>query len=338
MKPELTEVITATGDAVTELPLLERLRVVMPTLRPSERRVADVVVGHPSEILASTMAAVADAAKVSEPTVMRFALRLGYDGFQSFKIDLAQVLALGVPVTYSGIHADDSTAVMAKKAFDHTISSLDLARKTHDPAAIGQAVDVLAAATNVTFIGFGASGIIAQDAEQKSGLFGVPCSAPADAHQQVMAASMCDPGAVFFIISHTGRTALALEVADIARRHGAKVIGLTGGQTPLVDHCDVALIIQTYEDTELFTPMVSRLAGLVVIDILATAVAAKKGAPHLDRVRTMKSELARFRSGRDADGASCSAASARSAPQAVVPLAKEGKDGERRRESHPLRG
>lgn len=282
-----------------EVPLLDRLREAMPTLRKSEQKVAKVVMAAPENILGYTMAAVADAAGVSEPTVMRFALRLGYDGFQAFKLDLAQVLAVGVPVTYSGIDSGDSVELMAQKMFDHAISSLDRARKTYDPVALGEAVDHLAAATAVTFIGFGASSIIAQDAEQKSGLFGVPCSAPLDAHQQIMAASMCEPGAVFFVISHTGNTATVLEVAELARRHGATIIGLTGDQTPLVPYCDVALIAKTYEDTEMSTPMVSRLACLVVIDILANAVAAKHGAQHLDRVRSMKRDLARFRASKD---------------------------------------
>lgn len=278
--------------------VFERLRQEMSTMRKSEQKVAKLVLESPADILGSTMVAVAEAAGVSEPTVMRFALRLGYDGFQAFKLDLAKVLALGVPVTYSGIEAGDSVEIMAQKVFDHTISSLDRARKTYDAAALALAVDHLVAATSVTFIGFGASSIIAQDAEQKSGLFGVPCSAPTDAHQQFMAASMCEPGSVFFIISNTGNTEIVLEVAELARRYGATVIGLTGGQTPLVPYCDVALIAKTYEDTEVFTPTVSRLAGLVVIDILATAVAAKLGTHHLDRVRTMKRELGRFRAGK----------------------------------------
>lgn len=289
---------TSTSAPAEEFPLFERMRREMSTMRKSEQKVAELVLATPSDILSSTMAAVAEAAGVSEPTVMRFALRLGYDGFQSFKLDLARVLALGVPVTYSGIEAGDTVEIMAQKVFDHTISSLDRARKTYDAAALTLAVDHLTAATSVTFIGFGASSIIAQDAEQKAGLFGVPCSAPPDAHQQFMAASMCGPGSVFFIISNTGNTEIVLEVAELARKYGAIVIGLTGGQTPLVPYCDVALIAKTYEDTEVFTPTVSRLAGLVVIDILATAVAAKRGAQHLERVRTMKRELGRFRAGK----------------------------------------
>jgi hypothetical protein len=42
--------------------------------------------------------------------------------------------------------------------------------------------------------------------------------------------------------------------------------------------------------------MVRRLAGLVVIDVLATAVALRSPEGRLDRVRGMKDALARMRS------------------------------------------
>ncbi|WP_297747392.1 SIS domain-containing protein [uncultured Tessaracoccus sp.] len=291
---------TATSGQRGVVPLMERVRAAIPELRNSEKKVATLVLEKPETVVSGTMASVAEAAGVSEPTVMRFALRLCYDGFQAFKFELTQVLALGVPMTFSGIQQGDSVGVMTKKVFDHSISSLALARRTHSEQAIERAVECMAAADSLTFIGFGASGIIAQDAEQKSGLFGVPCAAPQDAHQQIMAASMARPGAVFFVISNTGTSATVREVAQLARRNGATVIGLMGDQTPLAEDCDIVLISKTYEDTQLFTPMVSRLAGLVMIDVLATAVAAKRGSDHLDRLRAMKRHLADFRVGKSA--------------------------------------
>ena len=52
----------------------------------------------------------------------------------------------------------------------------------------------------------------------------------------------------------------------------------------------------TDEDTDLHTPTVSRLAGLVLIDVLATSVAMALGADHLHNLSTMKEALAQFRS------------------------------------------
>ncbi|GAA1430556.1 SIS domain-containing protein [Microlunatus lacustris] len=276
-------------------PLLQRLALQLGTLRQSERKVAEIVQVDPELFLHSTMAAVADAAGVSEPTVMRFCTALGFDGFQSFKIHLAQALALGIPASHSAIDDDDSVPELVTKIFDHSITSLDRARRHLSTESVEAAVAVLLTASEIIFIGFGASGIIAQDAAQKASLFGVPCTAPTDTHQQFMAASTSRPSAVLVAISNTGRTASVIEIAARARQNGTTVISITGGDSPLQAESDVSIVAKTFEDTDIYTPSVSRLAGLVVIDILATSVATQRGEEHLARIRQMKEGLTSFR-------------------------------------------
>jgi DNA-binding MurR/RpiR family transcriptional regulator len=276
--------------------LLATIAARLPALRKSEEKVAALVLHDPVAALDYNMAGLADAAEVSEPTVMRFCSAIGFDGFRSFKLALAQTLALGLPITHSGIRPDDSPALLTEKIFDHTISSLDRARRTLDPAAIGGAVDLLAQASDAIFIGFGASGIIAQDAQQKFPLFGIPCQAPADFHQQFIAASMSTTRTVTVAISHTGRTHETVRIAEAARAAGGTVIAITGDDGPLSAYAHVDIRLSTFEDTDLLTPMVSRLAALVVIDVLATAVALRSPQEHLDRITGMKDALARMRS------------------------------------------
>jgi RpiR family carbohydrate utilization transcriptional regulator len=279
----------------TGTPLMERLTHGVEQLRPSERKVAEVVLRDPARAMRLSMAAVADAAGVSEPTVMRFCTGLGFDGFQSFKYALAEALAIGIPVTHSAIRLDDPVQAVAAKIFDHTLSSLDRTRRSLDTDAVAAAVDLLLRARDVLFVGLGASGIIAQDALQQAVLFGVPCAAPVDLHQQFMSASMCRPGSVLVAISNTGRTTSILEIAEQGRRCGAKVLGVTGGPGPLLDMADVGVVLRTFEDTDIYTPTISRLAGLVLIDVLATAVAVRRGPEHLERLGQMKEALSSFR-------------------------------------------
>ena len=110
-----------------------------------------------------------------------------------------------------------------------------------------------------------------------------------------MAAATARPGTVMMVISNTGRTESIVQIARIAKANGATVIGISGEQSPLLDHCDIPLIVRTIEDTDIYTPTVSRLAGLVVIDILATAVALRRGPEHMDRLTGMKEGLTHFR-------------------------------------------
>ena len=277
--------------------LLELIQESVPNLRRSERKVAETVLADPTAVLRSGMAALAAAAGVSEPTVMRFCNTIGCSGFQSFKLQLARALAFGIPVTQSAVVADDSATELVEKLFDHSISSLDRARRSLDRAAVETAIGVLAGAAEVLFVGFGASGIVAQDAQQKFPLFGVPCQAPADAHQQFIAATMSGPRCVTFAISHTGRTPETIRVAAAAKGAGATVIAMTGQPGPLLEVADVGLVVRTFEDTDSYTPTISRLAGLVVIDILATGVLLRRGPDGVQRLRAMKRQLAVMRSG-----------------------------------------
>jgi RpiR family carbohydrate utilization transcriptional regulator len=284
---------------MTDESVLELITGRQDRMRPSERKVAAAVLADPAAVVHMSMAGLADAAGVSEPTVMRFCTGLGFTGFQAFRLGLAQSLAVGIPVTHSAIAPDDPVEAMAGKIFDHTLSSLDRTRRSLDTAAVAAAVETLVRARSVHFVGLGASGIIAQDALQHAVLFGVPCTAPVDLHQQYMAAAMCGPGEVVVAISNTGRTTSVLEVTERAKRAGAEVIAVTGGPGPLADLADVAIVLRTFEDTDIYTPTVSRLAGLVLVDVLATAVAVRRGPAHLERLREMKEALSVFRGSAD---------------------------------------
>jgi RpiR family carbohydrate utilization transcriptional regulator len=201
--------------------ILEVVRTARPRLRKSDRKVADLVLADPRRILNATVAETAEVAGVSQPTVIRFCAAVGCTGFQDFRLRLAHSLALGTPATHSVLLGTDSPASVVEKIFDYTIASLDWARHHLDLAAIDRAATVLEQAQAIEFFGFGASGVVAYDAQQKFPLFGVPCGAPVDAHQQIMTASMMRPGDVAVVISHTGRTRSLLDVARIALESGA---------------------------------------------------------------------------------------------------------------------
>ena len=275
--------------------IIEVIRTLRSELRKSDRKVADVVLENPRRILNATVGETAALAQVSQPTVVRFATAIGCGGFQDFKIRLAQSLALGTPATHSVLLDTDEPEIVAEKIFDYTMTSLDWARSRLDKAALHKAIDILAAARSIEFFGFGASGIVARDAQQKFPLFGVPCGAQLDSHQQVMVASMMKPGDVAFVISNTGMTRSIIEIARIARENGAQVIGLTGSDSPLASYCNVALIVETLENTNMYTPTISRIAALVVVDILSTSVAMRRSPEEQARFQQMKRQLSDLR-------------------------------------------
>jgi DNA-binding MurR/RpiR family transcriptional regulator len=268
--------------------VIEVVRQSLGDLRKSERKVADKVLEDPQRILNATLAETAELALVSEPTVIRFCTAIGCEGFQDFKLRLARSLALGTLPTGSVLDSEDTTAELIGKIFGYTISSLDWARNHLDSRQVSQALQILSRAQSIEFFGLGASGIVALDAQQKFPLFGVPCGAPTDTHQQLMTAAMMKPGDVAVVISNTGRTLAMIEVAQTARQAGAEVIAITGSQSPLLADCDVGIIVETLENTNIYTPALSRIAALVVIDILSAAVGLRRDAEHGEKFANMK--------------------------------------------------
>jgi RpiR family transcriptional regulator, carbohydrate utilization regulator len=275
--------------------ILEVVRQLRPELRKSDRKVADVVIDNPQTVMNTTVAETAELAQVSQPTVIRFCLAVGCSGFQDFKLRLARSLALGTPATHSVLLDTDAPEAVVDKIFDYTITSLDWARHHLDRDKLKQAIDLLEAARSIEFFGYGASGIVAADGQQKFPLFGVPCGVQVDSHQQIMMASMMQSGDIAVVISNTGKSRGIIEVARTARENGAKVIGLTGTDSPLVTHCDVALIVEALDNTNIYTPTISRIAALVVMDVLSTAVALRRSEAHLKRVSSMKRRLNELR-------------------------------------------
>ncbi len=275
--------------------ILSLIREALETLRRSDRKVAELVLNDPSRILNATVAETAELAEVSQPTVIRFCSAIGCDGFSDLKLRLAHSLALGTPATHSVISEDDAPQVIASKIFDYTITSLDWARRQLDHRQLSMAVEMLSAARRIEFFGFGASGVVAIDAQQKFPLFDVPVGAERDLHQMMMLAGMMSEGDVAVVISNTASTTSLIEIADLARQHGARVLGLLGTRGPLAEHCGVVLVLETLDNTDIYTPTISRLAALVAIDILSTAVALRRDIRHADRFKRMKQHLAQLR-------------------------------------------
>ncbi len=108
---------------------------------------------------------------------------------------------------------------------------------------------------------------------------------------------MMQPGDVAVAISNTGRTSAVLDMMRAAREMGATVIGISGRAGRMGRLCDLLLVVETPENTDIYTPITSRLAALVLVDTLAAGVAMRRGSHHQKRIAGMKRRLSAMRSG-----------------------------------------
>ncbi|MCW4148912.1 MULTISPECIES: MurR/RpiR family transcriptional regulator [Halomonadaceae] len=271
--------------------LLDRIRQRLEDLNRSERKVANVIIDDPAAATSLSIASLAQAASVSEPTVNRFCRNFGAKGYPDFKIKLAQSLAGGTPYVTRAVEPGDSATQYTQKIFGATIAALDEAQREVDMGAVERMVDYLTQAKQIHFFGLGASGAVAQDAQHKFFRFNLPVMVHIDVLMQRMVAAACHTGDVVVIISYTGRTRELVDIARVAREAGAVVLGITAPDSPLSQECTATLEVATPEDTDHYMPMTSRVIQLTLIDALATGVTLRRGEDFLPHLKKIKDSL-----------------------------------------------
>ncbi|MCB5301039.1 MurR/RpiR family transcriptional regulator [Yersinia sp. KBS0713] len=278
---------------------LENIQNNLDLLSKSERKVAEVILASPQTAIHSSIATLAKMANVSEPTVNRFCRRLDTKGFPDFKLHLAQSLANGTPYVNRNVEEDDSVAAYTGKIFESTMASLDMVKNNLDIAAINRAVDLLTQAKKISFFGLGASAAVAHDAMNKFFRFNIPVIYFDDIVMQRMSCMNSSEGDVVVLISHTGRTKSLVELAHLARENDATVIAITSRDTPLANEATLPLLLDVPEDTDMYMPMVSRIAQLTLIDVLATGFTLRRGAKFRDNLKRVKDALKESRFDKD---------------------------------------
>ncbi|HEY4200605.1 MAG TPA: SIS domain-containing protein [Devosiaceae bacterium] len=271
--------------------VLDDIETLYADLRKSERKVADRVLAGPELVLRQSLASLATAAGVSEPTVIRFCRALGCSGFPDFRIRLAQGLAAGAPYIHSEVTSDDDLPVMVDKILNASINALSALQANLDRGAIERATRELIAAKRIDCYGVGASIVAAMDAHQKFMRLGVPASLSIEGHLQTMSAATLRPGDVALCFSYTGQIRDIVRTAKIALEQGAVVIAVTRQNSMLSRLATLTIAVDTPEDTFVYAPMTTRLAHLACIDILATSVAVARGVSAAPLFQRIKSSL-----------------------------------------------
>jgi len=265
------------------------------TLRRSERKVADFILDNPAAVINMRIVDVASNAEVSEPTVLRFCRALEFEGFQAFKLQLAQHMGTNPSYTQFSVDDKDTVEDLSNKVFDSTIGSLLTVRDELDPLVLEKAINIISNANRVEFYGFGASGSVASDAQHKFFRLQLWTAAYTDPHIQHMSAISLGQRDVVVAISQSGRTKALIQSVRLAMEAGATVIGLAPQNTPLSKLCSIPIYVNMEEDLYVFTPVSSRIAHLLVIDVLAMGVARYRKPLLKDHLKRINKSLRALR-------------------------------------------
>lgn len=274
--------------------LLQRILQERAAMGAAEQRVADYVSTNPSQVIHMSMARLSQECSASDPTIMRFCRRFGFEGYQDFKLNLAQSLVPSAPFAYEQIVPGDSIANIVRKTCRNSLNAIQRALEDLVPEPIEEGAGMIRAASWIGIYASGISEVTALDAEHKFQRLGLRCAAVIGRKNQRLHAESSRPNEVALIFSQSGHTRQMVEVATAARAGGARVVSVTAPDSPLAHVSDVLIAVSPYDRTELMTPLASRLNHHLVVNMLVTSIAVTSGSefpdqlPALDSWRTDK--------------------------------------------------
>ena len=236
-------------------------------LSKSEKRIADFLIENPESVLLLHITDFAAACGVSEATIVRFAKKVGFDGYQQLKIAVAKEHHTG-PLN-ENITAADTPYDIFTKICDDIYCSLEKTKKQLDGEALAKCCEAILSSDDIIIFGLGNSAPIANDAAHKMLRLGLRAHPYTDNHMQVIAAEQATENTVVIGISHSGESTDILGAMASAKRCGAFTIAITNfGKSSIESVSDAVLHTVSDETNYRILGLNSRITQLAIIDAI----------------------------------------------------------------------
>jgi RpiR family carbohydrate utilization transcriptional regulator len=261
----------------TRFNLLLTIRTLLPNLNEQEQKVGQYVLEHAAEVIHLAVSEMALRCGVSDATVFRFAKKVGTEGYQNFKILLAQELASSTATPYATLGQEDSLATAVEKVIAADVKALQDTLSVLDLAALEAAVDALLAARRVDIYGSGGGAVAALELQYKLMRVGVRAVVHTDSEMQVISATLLTSADAAIAISHSGESPDILRALEVAKEAGAKTIAITNHlASPIAKAVDINLSTAAQEALAHGYPLGARVAQVGLIDALHACMSVKR--------------------------------------------------------------
>jgi RpiR family carbohydrate utilization transcriptional regulator len=251
-----------------------RIQGTYSSLRTAEQRVADFILKHAEELIYLTVTELAERTQTSESTVVRLCQKIGYKGYQEFKIMLARDLVGPAETVYEQIEPSDSLEALKTKIFQANAQALKDTIEVLVDEDLVKAVHALGHARRVEIYGIGGSAPLAFDAYHKFMKLGIGATWLNDSDLMAMSSSLLDASDVVLGISHTGASRDVCDAMENAQNAGATTICITHRATsPITKVSNIKLFTAAKETAFGSDATSSRIAQLSIVDVLYAGIA-----------------------------------------------------------------
>lgn len=252
--------------------VIVRLREYQTSASDTEKGVIRFILANTAEAASVNIHELARRTFVSAATVTRLCRKIGFQNYKDYQRQLACELVLKKEARMDRdfeITKDDSLDMLVNKTFSRSIASLDDTRNLLNLEVLQKCTDLFIQAESITFLGVGASLLVAKDAYLKFMRIKKRCQVYEDQDTQMVIARNMGPAELGVVISYSGKTKAVVEFANILKENSVPIIAITGfAESPLTRIADYNLYVSATEYHFKSGKLASRISQLSIIDVL----------------------------------------------------------------------
>lgn len=266
-------------------------------LTKSEKKVADYFIENYKDAINESTQSIAVATDTSPATVIRFVKTLKFDGLQQLKLAIAADMDSQKPdITDEIIHQKDGLSEIVEKNKRNLINSIERLYALMDLELIEKSVDAIDSAKKVYLFGVGASGIVCYDINYKLSRIGKDVVFNNDIHLQLVNLNFITKEDACVCVSYTGNTKETVLVAEIAKKAGAKTVGICCyGRNELSKICDITLRVPHDERELRLGAISSRNTTLTLLDTIYLAITHRHYPDVLNDIESTRDLIKKLR-------------------------------------------
>jgi DNA-binding MurR/RpiR family transcriptional regulator len=238
------------------------------TFSSKERTIADFILKNPAKVIYYTIDDFARELSISEATVFRFIKKLGYEGYQYFKVSLASEVTKASDNNKKKLDADNISDIY-KYITDLYSQNLHETAAILDTNLLDNIVTKILNSKKITFLGLGSSGELSKNSYNKFIDTGLFCIYNADYHMQLKLASQLHSDDIAIVFCNSGMNKDTITLVDTLKDNSVPTVGISSNpNSPFAKMVDDFIYTHPINPKTVIEKLSSYISQITVIDYL----------------------------------------------------------------------
>lgn len=259
-------------------PVITKIISMQHSFTVSENEIAQYVIANTDTVVSSTITIIAQNTGTSEASINRFCKKIGYKGFNSFKVALAQGNFFNSIQTAELSHQDSFVVSISRDYNNMLVNTTAML----DENQVIQAAKAMQSAAHIYIFASPLTKMVAQELEFRFAMIGMYAKTVSDMNDARVYASVVTREDFIIAIAPSLFMRDFYNAISICKDNGAKILSITSHDSPkLANLIDFKFIISDKITTRYSVSISNTLMYMYVTDVLYCALLeGDKGLKH----------------------------------------------------------